>query len=449
MNRRLRLDRSKLKSFEERSDGVMFATIRVAKPGVLTYREDVGLVREYVPPETLYDPESLKSLGRTVLTDTHPRDEEGNPVEVSPENVKDFQAGDVGREVVVDEDGYVTVKVAIRDKEAQRGVKSGDREEASPGYHADLDDTPGTAPDGTEYDRVQTKRDYNHVALEPQARGGPDIRVTKVDGLGVQVDPNERSGTMAPKLKEILNEIQKTQATLAKFNADAEGEDDGDGDGGGGVSLPAEVRDALADAEAKLSEIQPALEKLRDQRDKMNSEIENLKGKVEALTSMGGTNEAGGERAGEPSNDGGGGQPPGVNEDGGQTRQDGADAALRFDSQEAFKRYQKERRKLEGMAEAFNVDAEPDDLLNDELKREIVSTRIDKDVSELSEARIDGAFDIIKAQHGDASKEPGGTNYDRASAQSGQARQDGRDDGMSEEEAQAAYRIKFTGEGND
>ena len=156
---------------ERREDGTLFVHARVARPGIYEYREDGETVRELVPREELYDPKSLKSLGRVPYTDGHP----GEPVE--PENVSDHQAGDVGDEVEVDDQGFVKVKIAVRQKDAIRNVLDETKEETSPGYHCDALEESGEHPEFGEFDRIQTNRRYNHVAGVEKARGGPEIRM--------------------------------------------------------------------------------------------------------------------------------------------------------------------------------------------------------------------------------------------------------------------------------
>ncbi|MFB6371708.1 MAG: DUF2213 domain-containing protein, partial [Bradymonadaceae bacterium] len=156
---------------KRRDDGTLFVHARVARPGIYEYQEDGETVRELVPREELYDPESLKSLGRVPYTDGHP----GEPVE--PENVSDYQAGDVGDEVEVDDQGFVKVKIAVRQKDAIRNVLDETKEETSPGYHCDALEESGEHPEFGEFDRIQTNRRYNHVAGVERARGGPEIRM--------------------------------------------------------------------------------------------------------------------------------------------------------------------------------------------------------------------------------------------------------------------------------
>jgi uncharacterized protein len=65
-----------------RIDGV------VAHVGILEYMDDDGtIIREFVPEETLFDEESLKSLAGAPVTLQHP------PVMVTPSNYKQYSHG--------------------------------------------------------------------------------------------------------------------------------------------------------------------------------------------------------------------------------------------------------------------------------------------------------------------------------------------------------------------
>lgn len=154
-----------------KKDGALLVEARVARPGIYKYHRDGETIRELVPRQTLYDPDSLKTLGRATYTDGHP------PELVNKDNVDEYQAGDVGETITVDDDGFVRVTAAIRTKEAIENALSGKRSETSPGYKADVVDESGTHPEFGEYDAVQKSREYNHLAGVSKARGGSDCAI--------------------------------------------------------------------------------------------------------------------------------------------------------------------------------------------------------------------------------------------------------------------------------
>ena len=165
-----RQDRGQLCAPMMRDDGILLVEGFAAKPGVLVYRNADGTeTRELVTAEMLQD--SAIGLARVPVTLEHP------PEKVTPKNVQKHGVGDVDGEVVFDKNNFCTVKLAVRQDAAQQDVLSGKRVELSPGYEAEIDNTPGTHPDFGPYDAIQKRRRYNHLAIVEKARGGADIRL--------------------------------------------------------------------------------------------------------------------------------------------------------------------------------------------------------------------------------------------------------------------------------
>lgn len=162
-----------------RIDGV------VAHVGILEYMEDDGtVIREFVPEETLFDEESLKSLAGAPVTLQHP------PVMVTPSNYKEYSQGSVNGMPKRDGDNLVASMLVIGN-EALHAVEYEGVSELSPGYSVDLDETPGEWK-GQKYDRVQRNRRYNHQAIVDAARGG-SICSLRFDGANV---PNNEDNSM-------------------------------------------------------------------------------------------------------------------------------------------------------------------------------------------------------------------------------------------------------------
>lgn len=162
-----------------RIDGV------VAHVGILEYMDDDGtIIREFVPEETLFDEESLKSLAGAPVTLQHP------PVMVTPSNYKEYSQGSVNGMPKRDGDNLVASMLVIGN-EALHAVEYGGVSELSPGYSVDLDETPGEWQ-GQKYDRVQRNRRYNHQAIVDSARGG-SVCSLRFDGANV---PNNEDNSM-------------------------------------------------------------------------------------------------------------------------------------------------------------------------------------------------------------------------------------------------------------
>jgi hypothetical protein len=64
-----------------------------------------------------------------------------------------------------------------------------DARELSCGYSLNLDETPGTTPEGEHYDAIQRNIVYNHVALVPQGRAG----IARLNMDGSQIIDDERN----------------------------------------------------------------------------------------------------------------------------------------------------------------------------------------------------------------------------------------------------------------
>jgi len=178
-----RLD-ADLSSPVEGPGGALLLEGYAARPGIYLYvNEDGSIRRELVPRNRLWDAKSIMSLGRAPLTLGHP------PVFVTDENVNEYSHGDVGDEIIEGPGGFVRVRMAARTRAVKDAIASG-KVELSPGYIAEIDQTPGVDPEFGEYDAVQVSREYNHLAIVDQARGGADIRL-RVDSLDWQITESD------------------------------------------------------------------------------------------------------------------------------------------------------------------------------------------------------------------------------------------------------------------
>lgn len=166
-----------------------------AKSGVLTYLLPDGTIRrEYVPAETLFNADSLATLSGAPVT-------LGHPGILNTDTAKEHGKGSVHGDILADGD-RLKVGIILTNKDGIEAVGSGTRQ-LSPGYRAELDYTPGEY-DGIQYDAIQTKRVYNHLALVNVARGGPECRLN-LDGFNCAVEvpnqPTEEKSMASVKLK--------------------------------------------------------------------------------------------------------------------------------------------------------------------------------------------------------------------------------------------------------
>lgn len=72
---------------------------------------------------------------------------------------------------------YLKAYVTVWDGEAIKDIDTEEKRELSAGYRYDVDMSPGTSPEGVQYDGVMRNLRANHVALVKEGRCGPDVLV--------------------------------------------------------------------------------------------------------------------------------------------------------------------------------------------------------------------------------------------------------------------------------
>jgi uncharacterized protein len=254
-----RCDNVSLRELKLTPEGYLQTRGVFAKEGILTYYNADGQpFREFVPADTLRDPEHLATVPGLPTTNRHPLE-----AEVRSDNAAQVMRGFTEPPTEVKTDGEDTVLeggVKILDAATVADIQAG-MSELSLGYKAHLRMTPGTWR-GQRYDAVQVKRINNHLAVVPAARAGHkarlrldsahnlikeddvDLVTIKIDGKDVQV-PKE----IAPAIESAL----KVSAAIRK---------DADDKGTG----------AAAELQRKLDETQAQLEVLKKAKEEDESE---------------------------------------------------------------------------------------------------------------------------------------------------------------------------------
>lgn len=170
-------------------EGFIRDTPIVGRTGILVYRNADGTERkEYRPPEEAFAADSLASLMGKPITIGHKAFvTAGNAAQVAP-------VGSVlsaGRQ-----DGN-----AIRADIVIYNLDTNARE-LSCGYTLDLDETPGTTPEGEHYDAIQRNIVYNHLAICNRGRAG--IARLNMDGSQViDEDLNEKEANNMAELTKV------------------------------------------------------------------------------------------------------------------------------------------------------------------------------------------------------------------------------------------------------
>jgi len=271
----LRYDRGSLLSAKRREDGILLVEGYAARPGVYVYRNADGSERrELVPLSTLKD--HARTLGRSTLTLHHPGKEHGHKVD--EDSYKDLSVGDVDGEVVIEDDGYVRVKLAVRRRDAIEAVESGSVRELSPGYQVQLDETPGVDPDFGPYDAVQVKRWGNHLALVANARGGTGCHV-RVDG-----DPRSTTGPESGHQPKGPTMLTKLIALLATHGMSVRSDSEEAALADLAVGLKGLKQDAdtiRTDGETKANQLQADLDAEKKRADDAEARVTELEAEVQ------------------------------------------------------------------------------------------------------------------------------------------------------------------------
>tara|TARA_R110000868_G_scaffold362511_2_gene624661 strand:- start:3293 stop:4585 length:1293 start_codon:yes stop_codon:yes gene_type:complete len=171
-------------------EGFIDIDARIARPGVLTYRTENGIVRELVPESTLKDPAFIESLIGKPLVDEHPVDENGEPIDyLNPDNVKEHIGGIVLSAKYVDGDGLIA-RLRFMTRDIINSMRAG-KVEVSPSYQTKPRIVSGVDPKYGPFDAIQDSRYAgNHVAITDRARGGSDVRLLlRNDSAGVEIEP--------------------------------------------------------------------------------------------------------------------------------------------------------------------------------------------------------------------------------------------------------------------
>ena len=216
MARQFRIDRmdAQLEAPIEGPGGCLLVKGIAARPGIYRYRNADGSIRrELVPRKTLID--SAASLGRAPVTLEHPS------VMVTDKNVDEYGVGDVDGHVVIEDNGFVKVSMAIRRKEAKDALIEHLKDQLSPGYLVDVLEESGEDPEFGHYDAIQVFRDYNHLAMVEDARGGSEcsIRVDSADSILIGGPEIKMSKRLRIDTAEGMNVLGEIHASLGKVAA--------------------------------------------------------------------------------------------------------------------------------------------------------------------------------------------------------------------------------------
>lgn len=171
MSKYARFDFQKLQKPQKLDNGFLKVPVFATRSGVFKYtKQDGTIVREFRPPEEVFNTKSMDSLKGVPLTNRHPTEL------VDARNAKKFMVGFTS-DVVEKHDNLVSTSVTITDENIILEIENDGLREVSCGYVCDLEFTPGRTPEGLNFDAIQRNIQYNHLAVVDTGRAGPEVRL--------------------------------------------------------------------------------------------------------------------------------------------------------------------------------------------------------------------------------------------------------------------------------
>ena len=198
----------KIGKIKRTDEGYLTGEAPVARVGIYHYVLEDGSIRaELVNEDTLFKPDSMKTLHMKPITDTHPPERSLDSI-----TVKRRKVGFTG-ENVRKEDDFLITTLSITDSDAIENIDNG-RKELSPGYKCDLllvsgtFDYPGHSQHGEKYDGIQLNRRYNHLATCDKARGGSELKLNLDSKIvehcdGFEVNSFNKDGVQFNKKRKV------------------------------------------------------------------------------------------------------------------------------------------------------------------------------------------------------------------------------------------------------
>lgn len=251
--------------FKTTDEGFLRGRACVTNIGVFPYKFPDGTIEwELRHPDDVFDDVSMDSLKLKPVTNDHP------PVMLTPDNIKEYQVGNLGNNPINGDNIHLTIDMVIQDKEAIEAVMSGKRE-LSCGYMCDLEDTTGVWM-GMPYTKRQRNIRYNHVAGVVQGRAGEAarIRLDSADAIMASqeevsnLDVSASADSNIPDKEERMASMRTIQLDSVDYEADEV------------------VINALKAAEAKVDSLQIDAEAKQKSLSVIEAERDTLKDRLDA-----------------------------------------------------------------------------------------------------------------------------------------------------------------------
>lgn len=319
------------------ADGFLRDSPIVARTGIYIYQQPDGTIRrEYRPPEEVFDTDSEASfVGKPIVV--------GHPASgiVNSDTAQDLAIGTILSSGYPKDETNIACDIVIHNPSA-----IGEKRGLSLGYRVDVEETPGTTPDGQQYDAIQRNIRINHLAVVDRGRAGAKARLN--------LDGDEIIEGVETKMKIKIDSVDfEVDEKIANYVNSLQNKEE--------------------NARVKLDTANTELKSVKEQNTALKADADDKKAKLDAMTA---------ER------------------DGLKAKVDAADAEKEKavkEAVEAVKADMQERAELEETAKIAKVE-KTDGLTNAELKEGIVKAAFGESfkLDGVSEAYINGAYSAAK-----------------------------------------------------
>lgn len=319
------------------ADGFLRDSPIVARTGIYIYQQPDGtIIREYRPPEEVFDTDSEASfIGKPIVV--------GHPASgiVNSDTAQDLAIGTILSSGYQKDETNIACDIVIHNPSA-----IGEKRGLSLGYRVDIEEAPGITPDGQQYDVIQRNIRINHLAVVDRGRAGAKARLN--------LDGDEIIEGVETKMKIKIDSVDfEVDEKIANYVNSLQNKEE--------------------NARVKLDTANTELKSVKEQNTALKADADDKKAKLDAMTA---------ER------------------DGLKAKVDAADAEKEKavkEAVEAVKADMQERAELEETAKIAKVE-KTDGLTNAELKAGIVKAAFGESfkLDGASDAYLDGAYSAAK-----------------------------------------------------
>lgn len=159
----------------------------LARVGIMEYVQDGRVIRQYNPPSVLAA--AAASAADCPVTLNHPKErlvDSANYERESRGHVTGAPAPTFDPET-----GLLSGVLVVQSPALIDAIETGTARQVSMGYQAEIDETPGTTPEGEAYDWIRTKLLWNHAAVVPAGRAGVARLLLDAEGASL-LDEEEK-----------------------------------------------------------------------------------------------------------------------------------------------------------------------------------------------------------------------------------------------------------------